>query len=656
MAVVNDRLSPYKVNIEDIKFHLDTSDLSLVSGGYNVTVAEESGRKVIALPHVNLDVSIPKLILGTLSFKELEILNPSILFRVAEDGSISLGLNDGQKAPEAGDAAAITPTMLVDALKDLSLKQLVIRDAKLAVIQDEKVIVNDVPRIIITMDDRSESLLLSHHIELMDGEEKAYITGKTMMKEDTKEIEASIRLSDVPVRMFAPFHAQGHYVKETDLKLKGLVSLLVGFDGKVKTFSAELRSGKGAVTVKDVLPETIAVESLALEAESTDGLHQIAVKSLALKTEDVSASGTGQIGIMDGQVSVDMQLEAGGLAIDKIYRYWPLEESPDSRKWVNDNLSNGTVSKATARLQIVPPPPPPAPEPEVVTEEGEEVPAPVVEVKQPDVIDATLTIVDATVEYLPGFPKVTGVNGTVHITDDSLKAEATSGKSLTATSLSSAVVELPSFVAKGIPMTADVSLKTIASDASIVMGPEHLNLAAGLKLEPAVIKGEGEGRIKLRVPLYSSELSKKEQFLDYDVEATLTGLTQNQILGKWQIDDLNGKVTVNNKELTLDSSTNLQGIPSRLIVKTQFEPQEKTSYKLIANIPAARTQAFGFEVPEQITGTLGINADIVEQGNSAETQAKIDLTQATVRIVRTSIFCWCFVDSSTVAPRAYRHW
>lgn len=601
--------APYRVEAGSIRYRMDTGKWALVTGLENVTVHDEQGHRVASFSGVNLDLGLRSLLGGSISFDTLEVLNPVLRLTAQEDGRVTLSVSarerEGEEKTET--SAPVEMAGLIAALRRIAVRSVVIRDAFLGIVSERATAMYRLPRVVFLLRDREDVFSLRYDVRVQESAARSHLTGSLEVASAKKTLHVKAALNDFNLALAAPFHPYGAYLTDASLRVSGTAEILTDFGGTLKMAAVDIRAKEGRVTQPELFPEPLLLDSGIVRAVKTEEDEALHIEELALENADLRLKAKGDLRFSEAGVGAKAEAELHGLKLDRIAAYWPPRLSVDARDWVTKYLTVGTVRTASATLEMA---------------SGDAIPT----------LDARLDVRNAVIEYLPGFPKIEGVDGKVSITARGLEVTSETGHSLTGTTLKKARFAIPDFADPAMPMELTLEIAAPARDVAEIIGPERLRLADALKLDPERVTGEAEGRVALTLPLYEAGWPKDAPYVIYDIAATLRNVGQKRVLGTWDIAGMNGDLAADNEKLTLATTASLQGVAAKLDIAREFGAPEKTTYALTADIPRDTMLVFGFKIPEEIQGTLGVEAKVEETGEKTATKATVNLANTTVRV------------------------
>lgn len=602
-------VSPAGLELGEIKFKLDIVHWQLSSVMERVVLSNQQQR-IAVFPKIRFKLSIGNLALGRVVLNQLEVLYPRLhVVRDAED-RLTFNLEDEHGADalppvRPSDAAAL----LSGGIGDIVVRELRLRNARVKIDSPEGEPVRwEIPRISFAARRENSGLLVDTQLVLKDGDITTEIMSQSTVRTDTKQSRHQITLDKFPSRLLLSIHPEMKNFQGLDIPVTGEITLIMQ-DTDIASIAAKLESEGGSYQNTEVLPEPVKIGAIRINAEAGAEMKGVDIEeaSIALEDTTITASGTASL---DGSAKTDVEIKLTPFGVSRLYRYWPPGLNQTARDWVTSNLIGGTVKNTSARILIRP-------------GELEHEPMP------SSLLLATMDIENTKVQYMPGFPPVDNASGKATITATGLHLDISGGKALTGTTVGPSTLDIEDFSAPGVPMKVSLDITTNAPDIATFISKDHLNVAEEMKFDPATILGTAKGTVNLTFPLYSEELpDPSSAAIFYDIKATITGMSQKAIQGKWDVEGMDGTLTLDNSRLLLDSTTKLQTVPAKLRIESKLGKNPSTLYDFKADIPAAKLPTFGFTLPEDVTGTLGIDARISENGKESVTDAKINITQA----------------------------
>jgi Protein of unknown function/AsmA-like C-terminal region len=354
-------------------------------------------------------------------------------------------------------------------------------------------------------------------------------------------------------------------------------------------------------------------DSIALAGNWDARTHLLTLEGLnmVLDTMNMGFRGT----IHDTLTQANITADIRQLPVDKVYSFWPRGISDEARTWVVKRLEDGRITEGRADISLN------------KTTENTWLDA----VK----VESTLALDGVRVVYMDALPQVKDVHGTVTITANSLDIALDGGNVLANTTLiKGSYIRIPSFSDAAIPIFIHLDIAGTARDVATYILPQYLNKATALKLKPETIQGTVEGRVVLNLPLYPERAGLGKSSYDnlqLAIRGTLTNIAQKGIMGKWNAEDFDGLIRLDNKRVALEAKGTLQGAPATLDIAHFYDPTQpiRTEYHVTLALLDAQFAAFDIPLPpERVQGKIVLSADIIEKDGIATTNATLNMTEA----------------------------
>jgi hypothetical protein len=355
----------------------------------------------------------------------------------------------------------------------------------------------------------------------------------------------------------------------------------------------------------------------ALDAVDLDAHFDPAAAIFA--TDKFTASGphlAGQfgVGLHLGAAGPELKLDLEGQgSLLEALRLWPTFVNPDARKWCDENIRGGDLASgslkvdwdAAALAAVLAKQAPPA-----------------------ESVDGRFTLRGAAVDLLPGLPTTTGLDATGVITGRYFHVEAPhgimelgGGRRLAGTGLSFTVPDtkpVPRMPAEGaghIEGGADSLADLLMRDA--------LKRYVGVALDPAAIKGQFAGDLKLDLTLGKGVQPEEQKFR---VGGNLSGLTIDKFLGNAKLEQGALDVVADRSQLKMTGTGAVFGTQAKLDVTKVG--QDVGALVLTGALDEAARNKLGFNSGPRVRGpvTLKLKAPLDKSGADVE----IDLARATL--------------------------
>lgn len=586
----------------------------------NLQMARKDGGIFATMDDVNLTVDPLGFVPGHRLIDGLRIDQPRLYLVRDEAGVLRLGL---EGMPETLAVNEVTGFFASDDKKTESTRsrvpfgELEINDAKL-----------------LFTDAATGATLSSEHFYFNIGRDGHDLHGSLAMpfryRDKPGSIDASVmtqtltgtrnlnaRLQDAPyelVCMLAPCPADIQF----DGAVSGKIFLRKSPLKPIEGGSIALTTEKAKLTAPQVFAEPITIKSGQFVATASNEFSLIRISQADFDVKDTKLHATAAIAHKADGWYADGEASCARLNINKLYKYWPLPLASESREWVTTQLSGGYAQSGKIAFNITP--------------------ADMGDVMRDEAISATAIARDMNVDYLPGFPRISAANGTAHFTGKRITVDIDSGKLLNATTLKPSKLAFTNLDIPATPMETTLNLDTSASDVATILKLPPFTFDDSVNLDPATIKGSASATIKLAFDAFSKDKeggNGQVDFsgIDYDVEGTLTNISQPKLVGTRDVSNFSGTVKASPQGAELAGTVTLEGSTVNLTLK-DGPGSDDTTVSANGTLATAQFEKFGVPTIEQLgAGSVGIDV-MLKLGATAQTleRGTIDLTGVPVAI------------------------
>ena len=576
------------------------------------------GQILAKLPEIEVTLYVPSLLMGRIALNEVTLVKPSLFMVRQESGELRLGLEENRPVLGLGQLAGAW-------VKEGSGKMRGVPSAppfRTLAVEDATLKINDITTgksLISTpfsghfgRDDETLHLSLMMPFALKGtGEQRKSraieVTGE--LARDSGEATARLQLYQVPMELFCMVADCGD-VAALSGDITGTASLAfhAGFAFAGATFDLSTRTA--VIEVPEWFAEPLMLEKGQVVGALGEGFNSVAIETAALMFEDTNITGTLNATRAEAGWTVTLNAEGQDLAVNKLYRYWPLGLAPETREWVTTAITDGVARRATAAVTLTP----------------EDLAAPVL----PDgFLRAEIEAEDLTLRYLPGFPEAKNITGKVIFTGQTMTAETTSGSLLSATKLGKSRVFIPDLNAPSVPTEAALTFETSAADVARLLALPPFTFDDGTGLNPETIQGQIAGALDLKFNAFSDRDDDTIHFdkMQYALEATLKNIAQQGLARGMNVSDLNGTLALSPEALRFDGNARLEDTSLAL----QVERAGKTPLRARVSGVLARKQfaSVGLpDMPQVVSGSAAVTAELEMHGDDfAVRSATIDLTR-----------------------------
>lgn len=370
---------------------------------------------------------------------------------------------------------------------------------------------------------------------------------------------------------------------------------------------------------RDLLFAGAGADDPAASLDDSDLVAHIDPAARTLDIDRFSLRGPHLSGEIAGHFKIseagpEMKLDiAGAGPLREALRLWPTFVNPDARKWCVDNIRGGDLASGSLKVDWD------APAFAAVLAK-KAAPA--------DSVDGRFALRNAAVNLLPGLPTTTGLDAAGEITGRRFHVAASrgtmemaSGRRLTGADLSftvpdtAPVARMPAAGAGHITGSADALADLLMQDA--------LKRYVGVALDPATIKGQFQGDLKLDLTLGKGVQPEEQKFR---VAGSLAGLSIDKFLGNTKLEQGALDVAADSAQIKMTGTGQLFGSPARVeLVKAG---QDIGAITLSGVLDEAARAKLGFNSGPRIRGPVAVKFKAPLDKSGADVE--LDLAKTTL--------------------------
>lgn len=601
-TALSSALAPHRVSAEEARLGIHWTPLPhLTLHVRNMALLDAEGKPATRLPAVDVELSLARLALGTLRLTRLEMKGALVAVHASEDGRLSLGFSDVPANEE--DQTNQISRVNFD-LSRLPVQEVRVRNARMIISSPRGFSTFDLPQFYV----HNTANILRAELELRSNEGKiasVKIKGKRNQDGGTHLRAHITQLPSASIVHLVPHLA---ILQGLNLEVTGQAALEFSANRSLEKFNVLLKAKQGTYLNPTFFAEPLTIDAFNIKMSGNGEL--VNIHTSMLQTPDVVIKLAGTLQGKSSQLTGDLIADVEGLSSNDLYKYWPITMAPQTREWVTTHIRNGHIPQAQARLRFTP----------------EDLAAPFL----PDAaVAASLQLENADIHYMDRLPPAKEVKADILITGETLRANIHHAALLSGTTVKNSSVEINNFNDLTTPVNLKLYLSTPAKDVATMLSPANLHLASALKLDPASIEGNITGKLVLGLIIYPEEAGPVQDIssiVNYRIEADVTNASQKNLMGRWDLQDLNGHFKADNQQLSLESTTSLQAVPGTLRITQKHAPYA-TTYRWQADMPVGKLASLGLPIPQGITGVTGVDATLREREGAIEVSGHFDVTQ-----------------------------
>jgi len=639
-----DRLSPYiaaSFQTPHQEFSVKIGETWLIWDGWkhpidirlkNVTVLTKEGQVFSEFPEISVGIDVLSLAFGQILPTSLTITHPVISLFQNEDRSISFGFREAIPPPAASTppqtpaatapnevpvAAVLAPLVAPDDASSLrKLHFITILGADVSVGNAKKGIFFKASDATITFRrDRHGVVQSAFGAKISYGNNQSIINAQFTFSKDNPFIEGEANFDQLMPSTLAALFSDNKALLAAKFPLSGKSKLAIDMNGVPQRVNFVIDGGKGTIE-SDKLEAPLAINGLHVEGQLSNNASDLQIDHLIAKLGNAGLAAEGIVSLNNNDVSANGNVVLSNVLAGDVHLLWPPTLSPQSRQWVTTNISEGKVTSAEVHVKI-----------------------PFGDLAKPQLpkedVDAAVTLEGAKIRYLPEHPEVTHIKGVVHINAVNLEADIQSGDYMKETKLLNGKLLIDDLNADNPYIKVSLDADSSAKDVVKLLGLPRLKQASKLNLHEESAIGSAHGHAELGFYFFASR-NKSDSDIVYNIAAEMKDVAVPEFMKKFDIRNGNGKITIDNKELEFKGSGDVNGAnASSADVKYVFKADKDfdTFIDVTATAPVESLPRFGYPLFPFLKGTLGVKASLKQGDTIQQSQATIDLTNATVTLV-----------------------
>jgi hypothetical protein len=310
----------------------------------------------------------------------------------------------------------------------------------------------------------------------------------------------------------------------------------------------------------------------------------------------------------------EMKLDLlGSGALLEALRLWPTFVNPDARQWCDENIKGGELASGSLKVDW----------------DAAAVKAVFAKQAPPaESVAGKFALRDVAVDLLPGLPTTSGLEANGVITGRHFEVGATrgvmdlgDGRKLTGTDLAFAVPDTKP--AARMPATGAGHISGGADALAQLLSTEALKKYVGVALDPAAIKGQFQGDLKLNLTLGKGVQPQEQKF---SVAGSLNNVSVEKFLGDAKLEQGALEVAADGEQVHLTGAGVIFGSPAKLDVTKGA--QDVGVLTVTGALDEAARAKLGFDNGPKLKGpvTLKLKAPLDKSGADVE----VDLARASL--------------------------
>ena len=604
--------SPYRIEFDDTILAWAGWDRTLDIRILGVRAIREEGGIVASVPEIAFGISAPALLRGVIAPASLDIIEPVLQVRRNEDGGIELGLGESELAADgAGDAWLADLLASPDPDRPMTyLRRVSIVGADITVDDRRLRFAWRAPRATVSMQREGAGLAAAADFILQVGDQEAKMKAAARYSGDGDIVDAWLVFTGLRPEWFAEQDSTLAMLGLARMPLSGRLDAKLGFDGIAREIAFDVSAGAGTLMLGDWLEEDLDIQEARVRGLVVPGDERLRLDEGFI---DLGVTRIDLEGVIEGfnvTPRIDVRVTTTAMPADDLRRYWPVSLASNTRKWIIDNITDGTLLSAEAKFDITP---------EQMASGS--LPA--------EAIQTRLDLQGFTIDYFHPLPRLVDAGGIVTITATTLDIATSGGhyKGLRARPGRVLIEDIA-----GWPLaTIDVVVDGPVGDAMDIIAHPRLGFSERLVVDRDLISGTAETRLRIVVPTSRAD----ERPLVVSATSILRGVGHPGIVRGYDLTQGEFLLELDNDGVLVLGSGALNGVPVDVVWREYFgaEGGLQRSYEINASLDDAQRAMLGMPFAEEVSGNAELAIEIgVTTGSVQLWRASLDLADAEVAI------------------------
>ncbi len=636
----------YKVDIEQTWLVWDGWKHPVDIRISNVALINKDGRVFSTFPEISLGVNVLYILAGEILPTSLTISKPVINLVQNPDHSISFGsrMPDVKKpeAPvaeeEAANAVASVEDIAVPFVAVLSPLLMPAEDGgfrklRLIKIQDADISIGNNKRgeffkssgtTVQFRRDKRGTILADISGDIHYDQYKTPLKAQLTLEKQKPTFDGTISFTQLMPGVLANLFSDSQHLKllNFNVPLDGKATMVFEKGAGLQRLNFTMNGSKGTIG-SEKLDGTLEINSMHAEGQISNNLKDFQINNLSADIGGALLKAEGLVTLDGDDAAIRANASIENVSAANVRLFWPPSLAPLTREWVTTNITEGSVPKAEASINIA-----------------------FGDLKKPilpkEAVDANITLRAANITYLPDHPQVKNVNANIHVDGMALDAAVESAEYLKETRMSAGRVLIEDLNPDNPYIKVSLTANSTAPDIVHFLGLPRLDKAKRLNLVESEAKGSISGNADVGFHFFApqDESGKPgEPDIDYRVSADMKGMSQTNFMNKFDLSNIDGSLVISNVSLVFKGKGDVNGASvSDSMVRYLFDPSADnkegfdTFIEATASAPVASLPRFGYPIPPFLSGHLGVKASVKQSATAEISTANLDLVNAALDV------------------------
>lgn len=483
---VQDALSqtepPYQVEFADTVLTWAGWDRALDIRIVDVRVVGADGAVAASAPEVSLSLSVAAMWRGLVAPTVLEVIAPKVTLVRGVDGRFEFGLGE-----ESGASGGLAGLLFADLLASPDPERGMGYLERVSIIAGDLAIIDrkldrrwHVPHatIVLSRDGKGVGVTADLAVDIA-GRLTNFDVG-ARYSGSWPDAHVGIEFTDLRPEWFATEFPGLEQLAGGRFPVSGRLEFVLDDDLGLREIGFNLKADAGDLVLDQLYDEPVAIAQASVIGSVALTDERLHIDSAVVDLWGPKIALEGLVEGFNDKPLIAAGITISDLPIDDLAKFWPVHLAPEARHWVVGNMGMGVIAKSQTRLHLKP---------------GDlalpRLPA--------AAVHTTIEVEGATVNYLSPLPPVTGVDGIVTITGDTLEARTWGGE-VEGVTAKEALLTINNLGGRE-EMTVDADLSGAVSDVLGILAHPFLGYSQRLGVSPGDVAGTARIGFRLSFPL-----------------------------------------------------------------------------------------------------------------------------------------------------------
>lgn len=615
LSAMNPADAPYEIGFSDVMIRWDNftefGDLRVS----NLQVSRKGGAVFAAMPEVKVTIDPLGFLPRRRALHGIEIEKAKLYLTRNAEGVLEFGLEGVEGAMPVEEFTGFFASDSSDTEKTrqrLPFRELALEHASFVYTDAVTGVSFAAPDFNVRLGRTGRSMNGSLAMPFTYGNRKGSIDAALYTVPLNYERVLNIRVQDIPLEMTCLLLSCPADTAFTG-SVSGKVSLKQQPGEPIDEAELTLAATDATVDAPTLFPDRLDIKRAGMLLRADEGLRRVMLEGATAELRDTNLSLTAQALKQDDGWYAQGQANCSKLDIRKLYKYWPLSLSPDSRAWVTTQLKSGHAESGTVNFAVTP----------------EDINGATL---RDEAIDAVVIARGLEVAYLQGFPNVTDANGVVKFSGKRIHIDLESGKLLSGTVVKPSTMDFTDLDNPDTPVETTLNLSAPAKDVAAILQQPLFTFDDGVKLDPATISGSADATLKLAFDAFAEPAEGADpnavnlSAVSYDIAAELKDIAQPKLMDGRDVKGLSGTLKANDASTEFTGTVKLDGGTN--VALNLSDKDGKTTVGAKGRLARSQFSSFGLpEIKQLGEGSVALDVAVeIAKDATVLSRADIDLT------------------------------